>query len=166
MVFDPHAPRNGWATRRDRRQVGVNHKVIVPPVSSHAGFPSGTCRSPILVVCGNRSRVVSRTARRVPRPGRDCNRTRFDRLWRIWSAALADTCSALGLDLEIAYHSDCTYTSRCYEAEVYAVLLNLLTNSFKAVREGADRRVRIEARIDDGGIHVCRVYDTGVGIPS
>ena len=37
-------------------------------------------------------------------------------------------------------------TPPLYEAEVYAVLLNLLTNSLKAVRQSAERRVQIVAK--------------------
>ena len=56
-------------------------------------------------------------------------------------------------------------TPPLYEAEIYAVLLNLLTNSFKAVRMGTERRVRVEARATQAEFSL-RVYDTGVGVPS
>ena len=55
-------------------------------------------------------------------------------------------------------------TPPIYEAEVYAVLLNLLTNSFKAVRDEAERRVRVEARSSQQKFTL-EVHDTGVGIP-
>lgn len=55
-------------------------------------------------------------------------------------------------------------TPPLYEAEVYAVLLNLLTNSYKAVREGVDRRVRIQAVSSRDALDLI-VCDTGVGIP-
>ena len=55
-------------------------------------------------------------------------------------------------------------TPPLFEAEVYAVLLNLLTNSFKAVRDSDQRRVRIAAR-SSGGRLVLELHDTGVGIP-
>ena len=55
-------------------------------------------------------------------------------------------------------------TPPLHEAEVYAVLLNLLTNSFKAVRQGQVRRVRIEAEANSQRF-VLRVRDTGVGVP-
>ncbi len=56
-------------------------------------------------------------------------------------------------------------TPSLYEPEMYAVLLNLLTNSFKAVREGVpERRVRVEAEMTKDTFTL-RVHDTGVGIP-
>ena len=55
-------------------------------------------------------------------------------------------------------------TPPLHEAEVYAVLLNLLTNSFKAVREGTERRVRVAARATQEEFTL-EVYDTGVGVP-
>ena len=55
-------------------------------------------------------------------------------------------------------------TPPLYEAEVYAVLLNLLTNSFKAVRQGEVLRVRVEAEAAPGRFAL-RVHDTGVGVP-
>ncbi len=55
-------------------------------------------------------------------------------------------------------------TPPLHEAEVYAVLLNLLTNSFKAVREEAIRQIRIEADATPGRFAL-RVHDTGVGVP-
>jgi signal transduction histidine kinase len=55
-------------------------------------------------------------------------------------------------------------TPPLHEAEVYAVLLNLVTNSFKAVREGAERRVRVVATTTSEGFTL-EVSDTGIGIP-
>ena len=55
-------------------------------------------------------------------------------------------------------------TPPLHEAEVYAVLLNLLTNSFKAVRERPERRVRIVARTTHQEFTL-EVHDTGVGVP-
>ena len=55
-------------------------------------------------------------------------------------------------------------TPPLHEAEVYAVLLNLMTNSFKAVRHGQVRRVRVEAEATSERF-VLRVHDTGVGVP-
>ena len=55
-------------------------------------------------------------------------------------------------------------TPPLHEAEVYAVLLNLLTNSLKAVRQGRVRQVRIDAEANTNRF-MLRVYDTGVGIP-
>ena len=55
-------------------------------------------------------------------------------------------------------------TPPLHEAEVYAVLLNLLTNSLKAVRQSAERRVRIVAKATQQEFTL-EVYDTGVGMP-
>ena len=54
-------------------------------------------------------------------------------------------------------------TPPLHEAEVYAVLLNLVTNSFKAVREGTERRVRVNATTTPDRFTL-EVSDTGVGI--
>ncbi len=55
-------------------------------------------------------------------------------------------------------------TPPLYEAELYAILLNLLTNSFKAVRESPQRRIRIEAQITSEEF-ILNVHDTGIGLP-
>ena len=55
-------------------------------------------------------------------------------------------------------------TPPLHEAEVYAVLLNLVTNSFKAVREGTERRVRVDATTSPDKFTL-EVSDTGVGVP-
>ena len=55
-------------------------------------------------------------------------------------------------------------TPAMYEAELYAIIVNLLTNSFKAVRTGPQRRVRIDA-LGSAQHIVIRVHDTGGGIP-
>ena len=55
-------------------------------------------------------------------------------------------------------------TPPLHEAELYAVLLNLLTNSFKAVRERAERRVQVEAEATPDDF-ILKVHDTGVGVP-
>ena len=55
-------------------------------------------------------------------------------------------------------------TPPLHEAEVYAVLLNLLTNSFKVVRDRKERRVRVEAETTRERFTLT-VYDTGVGVP-
>ena len=54
-------------------------------------------------------------------------------------------------------------TPPLHEAEVYAVLLNLVTNSFKAVRERTERRVRVSATTTPGRFTL-EVSDTGTGI--
>ena len=56
-------------------------------------------------------------------------------------------------------------TPPLHEAELYAVFLNVLTNSFKAVREVSERRVCVEASGTEDEVTI-RVHDTGVGIPS
>lgn len=72
--------------------------------------------------------------------------------------------SRFGISLESAVPAT-VRTPPLYEAEVYAVLLNLLTNSFRAVREGGpERRVRIEAGATKKEFTI-RVHDTGVGVP-
>ena len=55
-------------------------------------------------------------------------------------------------------------TPPLHEAEVYAVLLNLVTNSFKAVRERTERRVRVGATTTPDRFTL-EVSDTGVGVP-
>ena len=55
-------------------------------------------------------------------------------------------------------------TPPLHEAEVYAVLINLVTNSFKAVREGTQRRVRVDAATTAGSFRL-KVSDTGIGLP-
>ena len=54
-------------------------------------------------------------------------------------------------------------TPPLHEAEVYAVLLNLVTNAFKAVRERTERRVRVDAKTTPDGFTL-EVSDTGTGI--
>lgn len=55
-------------------------------------------------------------------------------------------------------------TPPLHEAELYAVLINILTNSFKAVREVKDRHVRIEASRSPKEL-IVKVNDTGTGVP-
>ena len=55
-------------------------------------------------------------------------------------------------------------TPPIHEAELYAVLINLLTNSFKAVREVGSRQVSIEASQTPKEF-IMRVNDTGTGVP-
>ena len=68
-----------------------------------------------------------------------------------------------GISLENAVPA-AVRTPPLHEAELYAVLLNLLTNSFKAVRERTERRVRIEAGVTPGGFTL-KLLDTGIGVP-
>ncbi|MDE2935266.1 MAG: ATP-binding protein [Chloroflexota bacterium] len=56
-------------------------------------------------------------------------------------------------------------TPHLHQAELYAVLLNLVTNSFKAVRGSAERRVCVTASATSA-VFSLEVSDTGVGIPS
>ena len=68
----------------------------------------------------------------------------------------------------INFANDVPATARTppvHEAEVYAVLLNLLTNSFKAVRERSIRRVKVEASVNAREFKL-RVLDTGTGVPA
>ena len=55
-------------------------------------------------------------------------------------------------------------TPPLYESEVYAVLLNLVTNSFKAVRAGSERRVCVDAAATSDGFTL-DISDTGIGLP-
>ena len=71
--------------------------------------------------------------------------------------------SLFGISLEIRVPPG-VRTPPLHEAEVYAVLLNLLTNSLKAVRERTERRVRIEARATQAEFTL-QVHDTGGGVP-
>jgi len=54
-------------------------------------------------------------------------------------------------------------TPPMFDAELSAILINLLTNAFKAVRDQATRRVEIDGARTNGGV-VIRVRDTGVGL--
>jgi signal transduction histidine kinase len=54
-------------------------------------------------------------------------------------------------------------TPPLYEAELHSVLLNLLTNSLKAVKEEPVRRIQVEATDDDGKVKIF-VKDSGYGI--
>ena len=55
-------------------------------------------------------------------------------------------------------------TPSLHEAEFYAVLINLLTNSFKAVRQVRNRHVRVEASRTPKEF-LMKVNDTGTGVP-
>ena len=55
-------------------------------------------------------------------------------------------------------------TPSLYEAEFYAVVINLLTNAFKAVREVRNRHVSIEAWRTPKEF-IMKVNDTGTGLP-
>ena len=55
-------------------------------------------------------------------------------------------------------------TPPMHQAELYAVLLNILTNSFKSVREMSERVVRVEASSTNTELKL-RVHDTGTGVP-
>ena len=55
-------------------------------------------------------------------------------------------------------------TPPMHQAELYAVLLNILTNSFKSVREMSERLVRVEASSTNTELKL-RVHDTGTGVP-
>ena len=68
-----------------------------------------------------------------------------------------------GINLENAVPPDAR-TSPLHKAELYAVLINLLTNSFKAVREVNDRRVKVEASVTSTQFTL-KVHDTGIGVP-
>ena len=70
--------------------------------------------------------------------------------------------SRFGIDLQNGVPA-AARTPPLREAELYAVLLNLITNSFKAVREKSIRRVRFEASIKND-VFKLRVLDTGPGI--
>jgi signal transduction histidine kinase len=54
-------------------------------------------------------------------------------------------------------------TPPMFEAELSAVLVNLLTNAFKAVREQPVRKISVEGTRVDSSVRI-RVQDTGVGL--
>lgn len=55
-------------------------------------------------------------------------------------------------------------TPPLHQAELYAVLLNILTNSFKAVRSRSNRRVCVEATVARRMLTIV-IHDTGIGVP-
>jgi len=57
-------------------------------------------------------------------------------------------------------------TPPMYESELYSVIVNLVTNSIKAVGTTSDtaKGILVEGSSTDGGVRI-RVYDDGVGIP-
>ncbi|WP_455450015.1 ATP-binding protein [Natrinema thermotolerans] len=57
-------------------------------------------------------------------------------------------------------------TPPMYESELYSIVINLVTNSIKAVgtTPDSDNRILVEGRPVDNGVRL-RVYDDGVGIP-
>ena len=71
--------------------------------------------------------------------------------------------TAYGITLENAVPPTIR-TPPMHQAELYAVLLNILTNSFKSVREMPQRRVSVEA-ISSPKELIVRVHDTGTGVP-
>ena len=70
---------------------------------------------------------------------------------------------AYGITLENAV-PPAVRTPPMHQAELYAVLLNLLTNSFKSVRRMPQRHVSVEA-ISTPKELTLRVHDTGTGVP-
>lgn len=56
-------------------------------------------------------------------------------------------------------------TPPMYKAELYAVLLNLVTNAFKSVRLRNRREVQIEAETGKERF-ILRVHDSGIGVPA
>ena len=70
---------------------------------------------------------------------------------------------AYGITLENAV-PPAVRTPPMHQAELYAVLLNILTNSFKSVREKSKRHVFVEAFSTPTELTL-RVHDTGTGVP-
>lgn len=54
-------------------------------------------------------------------------------------------------------------TPPLYEAELYAILINILSNALKAVFERIDRRVTVRAQRDEDHL-IIRMLDTGIGV--
>lgn len=71
-------------------------------------------------------------------------------------------CKELGIDLQNSVQSGLT-TPPMYRAELYAVLLHLLTNAIKAVQSVSRRTIAITAHAQLDTL-VVRVLDTGVGL--
>lgn len=67
-----------------------------------------------------------------------------------------------GIELENGVPNN-IFTPKMHEAEIHAILINLLTNSLKAVREQPTRKIRIEAQRHENHT-VIRMLDTGRGI--
>ena len=79
---------------------------------------------------------------------------------------LCDAFASHMTDYGIVFENEVPATLRTppvFEAELTALLVNLLTNAFKAVREQPIRRVAVTGQVVDGGV-VIRVRDTGVGL--
>lgn len=55
-------------------------------------------------------------------------------------------------------------TPPIYESELYAVLINILSNALKAVFTQSERRISVEAEKTDQALYL-RMLDTGVGVP-
>ncbi|ELZ81863.1 histidine kinase [Haloferax elongans ATCC BAA-1513] len=62
--------------------------------------------------------------------------------------------------------SDLLYTPPMFKSELYSIVINLLTNSIKAVgTSGKDgNRIHVDAKQSEEGVRL-RVYDNGVGLP-
>ncbi len=78
------------------------------------------------------------------------------------SRGFAGYMDRFGISLENAVPA-AVRTPPLHEAELYAVLLNLITNSFKAVRGRAHRRVCVDAEMTRRQFTL-RIHDTGIGI--
>lgn len=69
----------------------------------------------------------------------------------------------MGIDITVDVEPDLR-TPAMFEAELHSILLNLLTNSLKAVRQEPLRRIRLSAGMEGSSMFL-EVADTGRGLP-
>jgi signal transduction histidine kinase len=79
------------------------------------------------------------------------------------ASTFANYARAMGIEIEIDVPAH-VRTPAMYEAELHSVLLNLLTNALKAVKQVPNRRVSITAGLDGTDFYL-EVRDTGSGLP-
>ncbi|MEW8287220.1 MAG: sensor histidine kinase [Candidatus Thiodiazotropha endolucinida] len=66
------------------------------------------------------------------------------------------------IDFDISCISENIKTPRILEAELYSILVNLITNSIKALIAGNGKKIKVEASIETG--FVMTIMDDGVGL--
>lgn len=83
---------------------------------------------------------------------------------------LIDSIRYISEDYNVSIDSDIPtnlYTPAMHQTELYSILVNLITNSIKAVIAASDGEDRIHIDgVKDGDSVVLRVHDTGVGLPT
>ncbi|MCI0581652.1 MAG: sensor histidine kinase [Chloroflexi bacterium] len=80
------------------------------------------------------------------------------------ASTFANYASTMGIEVDVDIPAHLR-TPAMYEAELHSILLNLLTNALKAVKQERIRRVGITAGMD-GTDFLLEVRDTGVGLPT